>query len=72
MVQQFLEDVKPQLIYSIVPIQDPYGPSITEADLQCIVVSEETIKGGQAVNTKRAEKVNPREIHKKDLWDGKY
>ena len=56
-VVDFLEDVKPQLTYSVVPILDPFGPSITEHDLQCIVVSEETAKGGNAVNTRRAEKV---------------
>ncbi|KAM4622737.1 bifunctional coenzyme A synthase [Discoglossus pictus] len=52
---QFLVDVKPSLQYDIVPISDPYGPSITDPDLNCIVVSEETRKGGLSVNKKRQE-----------------
>ncbi|CAM2108757.1 unnamed protein product [Caretta caretta] len=52
---EFLVDVKPSLRYDIVPLVDPYGPSITDPDLECIVVSEETRKGGVAVNKKRLE-----------------
>ncbi|XP_075033482.1 bifunctional coenzyme A synthase [Mixophyes fleayi] len=51
----FLVDVKPSLLYDIVPISDPYGPSITDQELKCIVVSEETNKGGQSVNKRRQE-----------------
>ncbi|XP_063816092.1 bifunctional coenzyme A synthase [Pseudophryne corroboree] len=51
----FLVDVKPSLLYHIVPISDPYGPSITDQELKCIVVSEETHKGGLSVNRKRQE-----------------
>ncbi|XP_077315569.1 bifunctional coenzyme A synthase isoform X1 [Lithobates pipiens] len=54
-LSQFLVDVKPSLIYNIVPISDPYGPSITDPDLKCIVVSEETRKGGLSVNKRRLE-----------------
>ncbi|NP_001086140.1 Coenzyme A synthase L homeolog precursor [Xenopus laevis] len=54
-LSQFLVDVKPSLLYDIVPISDPYGPSITDPDLKCIVVSEETQKGGLSVNRKRQE-----------------
>ncbi|KAG8565957.1 hypothetical protein GDO81_013046 [Engystomops pustulosus] len=52
---QFLVDVKPSLGYDIVPISDPFGPSITDPELKCIVVSEETQKGGQSVNKRRLE-----------------
>ncbi|XP_069490531.1 bifunctional coenzyme A synthase isoform X1 [Ambystoma mexicanum] len=52
---QFLVDVKPSLTYDIVPLFDPYGPSITDPELKCIVVSEETRKGGDSVNQKRLE-----------------
>ena len=56
--REFLDDVKPSLEYRVVPITDPYGPSIVDATLQCIVVSEETLRGGNAVNKKRGEKVS--------------
>ena len=52
-----MQDTKPSLEYNIVGIKDPFGPSIVEADMGCIVVSQETLKGGHAVNTKRKEKV---------------
>ncbi|KAJ6658239.1 hypothetical protein lerEdw1_001506 [Lerista edwardsae] len=52
---EFLVDIKPSLRYDIVPLFDPFGPSITDADLKCIVVSEETLKGGMAVNRRRME-----------------
>ncbi|XP_068274766.1 bifunctional coenzyme A synthase [Nyctibius grandis] len=54
-LREFLEDVKPSLQYDIVPLVDPYGPSVTDPDLQCLVVSEETRRGGEAVNKKRLE-----------------
>jgi phosphopantetheine adenylyltransferase len=39
-----------------VRIQDAFGPTITEEDIQALVVSGETRSGGRAVNDKRAEK----------------
>lgn len=54
-LHDFLNDVKPSLKYDIVPLSDPFGPSITEPELQCIVVSEETRKGGEAVNKRRVQ-----------------
>ncbi|XP_037266799.1 bifunctional coenzyme A synthase [Falco rusticolus] len=54
-LREFLQDVKPSLRYDIVPLADPYGPSVTDPDLQCLVVSEETRRGGEAVNKKRLE-----------------
>lgn len=43
------------LKHKVVPIYDPCGPSGTDDDLQLLVVSEETIKGGPVVNSKRKE-----------------
>ncbi|XP_066442144.1 bifunctional coenzyme A synthase [Eleutherodactylus coqui] len=54
-LSQFLVDVKPSLGFDIVPISDPYGPSITDPELNCIVVSEETQRGGLSVNKRRVE-----------------
>uniref|UniRef100_H2U7F3 Bifunctional coenzyme A synthase n=1 Tax=Takifugu rubripes TaxID=31033 RepID=H2U7F3_TAKRU len=54
-LQEFLRDVKPSIQVEIVPLEDPYGISVVDPLLQCIVVSEETRKGGEAVNKKRIE-----------------
>ncbi|OXB71287.1 UNVERIFIED_CONTAM: hypothetical protein H355_005758 [Colinus virginianus] len=54
-LREFLADVKPSVLYDIVPLGDPYGPAITDPELRCIVVSEETRRGGEAVNKKRIE-----------------
>ncbi|XP_038045164.1 LOW QUALITY PROTEIN: bifunctional coenzyme A synthase-like [Patiria miniata] len=57
-VRDFIHDIKPRILQSdsIVPITDPYGPSVVDPDMRCIVVSEETKKGGDAVNRVRQEK----------------
>lgn len=55
---EFLVDVKPFLQFDIAPLYDPFGPSITDANLKCIVVSEETFKGGLSVNRRRTENVS--------------
>lgn len=54
-LHEFLKDVKPSLQVEIVPLDDPFGASVVDPDLKCIVVSEETRKGGEAVNKKRIE-----------------
>jgi len=53
---QTLYSMRPCVAYQIVPIDDPFGPSITDPNLQCIVVSKETERGGQSVNKRRVEK----------------
>ncbi|KAM4715472.1 bifunctional coenzyme A synthase isoform 1-T4 [Anableps anableps] len=54
-LREFLQDTKPSLQVEIVPLEDPFGVSIVDPLLKCIVVSEETRKGGEAVNKKRIE-----------------
>ncbi|NXC46115.1 COASY synthase, partial [Penelope pileata] len=56
-LREFLADVEPSVRYDIVPLHDPYGPAATDPALRCIVVSEETRRGGEAVNKKRLENV---------------
>ena len=56
-VRDFLEDVKPGLEYNVVAITDPYGPTLEDASIQCLVVSEETSRGGELINVKRKERV---------------
>jgi phosphopantetheine adenylyltransferase/dephospho-CoA kinase len=70
LVKDFCEDVDPSLNYKIVPITDPFGPSIVDVDLQGIVSSKETLKGAVKVNEKRLEnKLNKLAIHVIDLID---
>jgi len=57
-MQRFASDVKPSLQYNIVPITDPFGPAVTDSQLECIVVSTETVRGANSINVKRAEEVN--------------
>lgn len=60
-VREFLDDIDNSLTYEIVPIQDPFGPTATDSNLDLIVVSEETMKGGEKVNEIRRGK-NFREL----------
>lgn len=52
-VKQFITHEKPGLCVEVTPIRDPYGPSVTDADLQAIAVSLETERGAHAVNQRR-------------------
>ncbi|XP_074079958.1 bifunctional coenzyme A synthase isoform X2 [Macrotis lagotis] len=54
-LSEFLVDMKPSLVFDIVPLLDPYGPAGTDPSLECLVVSEETYRGGLAVNRRRLE-----------------
>ena len=40
----------------VVEIHDPFGPTAWDGDIQALVVSKETVSGGEAVNNKRKEK----------------
>jgi len=56
-VRQFASDIKPSLQFNIVPITDPFGPAVTDSQLECIVVSSETVSGASSINVKRTEQV---------------
>uniref|UniRef100_A0A8C7ZNG2 Bifunctional coenzyme A synthase n=1 Tax=Oryzias sinensis TaxID=183150 RepID=A0A8C7ZNG2_9TELE len=67
-LKEFLQDTKPSLQVEIVPLDDPFGVSIVDPLLKCIVVSEETKKGGEAVNQKRIENgLQPLVLHEIQL-----
>lgn len=53
-VRDFLRTIDCTLVYEIVPIQDAFGPTKSDPNLQTIVVSRETFRGGEAVNERRA------------------
>ncbi|XP_004707541.1 bifunctional coenzyme A synthase [Echinops telfairi] len=54
-LSEFLVDVKPSLTFDLVPLLDPYGPAGSDPSLEFLVVSEETYRGGMAVNRFRLE-----------------
>lgn len=55
-LREFLLDIDNTLQYDIVPIDDPFGPTQTDPNIDMIVVSAETLRGGQKVNEIRAAK----------------
>lgn len=55
-VKRYLTGVNPNLTYEIVAINDIYGPTIEDESLECIVVSEETVKGAHKINDIRKGK----------------
>ncbi|XP_077515642.1 bifunctional Phosphopantetheine adenylyltransferase - Dephospho-CoA kinase [Amblyomma americanum] len=56
---EFLQDIDSTLQYDVIPIYNPYGPTIEDSDLECLYVSEETMKGGRLVNEERARRSMP-------------
>jgi len=56
-VQDFLTDVKPTLQLDVVAINDMFGPTGWDPDIDCLVVSKETAKGGDIINSERQKKV---------------
>ncbi len=47
-VTAFLNLFKPGLEYDVVPIQDVYGPTAWDPDIQALVVSKETMSGANS------------------------
>lgn len=48
----------------MVPIQDVYGPTATDPTIEALVVSDETVAGGEAINKLRREK----ELGELEVW----
>ncbi|KAJ1971922.1 hypothetical protein H4R35_004976 [Dimargaris xerosporica] len=55
-VTQFLTKINPHLSYQVVPLEDPFGPTITIRNIDALICSEETLSGGHAVNKERAKR----------------
>lgn len=47
-VRAFMEFFKPGLVYDLVPIQDVYGPTAVDPNIQALVVSKETLSGASS------------------------
>ena len=59
----------PNLKHRVVPISDPFGPTITEKEIGLIVVSMETIKGAAKINEIRRDKNFPTlDVHQIDIY----
>ncbi|EHA20595.1 hypothetical protein ASPNIDRAFT_54557 [Aspergillus niger ATCC 1015] len=48
--------MRPDLVFKLVQITDPFGPTVTDKGISALVVSKETRAGGGAVNEERAKK----------------
>lgn len=60
----FLVDTDSTLAYQVVSIADMYGPTKTDLNLEMIVVSAETRRGGDMVNELRAANgLNQLDVH---------
>ncbi|KAG2192583.1 hypothetical protein INT47_006035 [Mucor saturninus] len=53
LVKSYLNLVKRSITYEVVPITDPFGPTVTDPTIDALVVSKETLKGGDLVNSER-------------------
>ncbi|MCI4409593.1 MAG: pantetheine-phosphate adenylyltransferase [Thermofilum sp.] len=64
----FLMHVDPSLNILVVPIDDEYGPALTEVEADCIFVSEETFSGAVKVNLARKERgLKPLKVYSVEL-----
>lgn len=69
-VRNFLEEIEPSLEYHIVPINDMFGPTKDDPTFQMIVVSSETVRGGDKINeVRRANGLKPLQVHSVDLLE---
>ena len=58
------------LLIRYVEIWDPFGPTVTDEGISALVLSQETRKGGQAVNEKRTDMGwEPLEVFEVDVLD---
>lgn len=55
-VMTFIHILKPQLKVEIIPLHDVCGPTGTVPEIECLVVSRETVEGADMVNETRKER----------------
>jgi cytidyltransferase-like protein len=55
-VAEFLALVKPGLALDLCELSDPFGPTVTDPDIEAIVVSSETVPGAHKINEVRVSK----------------
>jgi pantetheine-phosphate adenylyltransferase len=58
-VRGFLQAIKPHIIHDVVTIDDVYGPTGWDPDIQVLIVSHETISGADAIARHRESKGLP-------------
>ena len=68
--REIREELQSGLHIKYKEIFDPFGPTITDSEIDALVISAETRAGGKAVNDKRAEKEwNLLEVFEVDVLD---
>uniref|UniRef100_A0A2P2I061 Bifunctional coenzyme A synthase n=1 Tax=Hirondellea gigas TaxID=1518452 RepID=A0A2P2I061_9CRUS len=55
-LRSLLVDIDPSVEYCLEPIYEPLGPSGSDPDMEMIIVSQESLKGGNYVNSARVER----------------
>jgi phosphopantetheine adenylyltransferase len=59
-VESFIRSIKPRLQLNLAELSDPFGPAVTDPELEAIVVSSETIRGAFKINAIRVQRgMNP-------------
>lgn len=58
-VVDFLALIKPSLQVNVFQLSDPFGPTVTDPNIEALVVSSETMGGVEKINEKRKEKKFP-------------
>ena len=57
-VEALIRDIQPEVCIEVVPITDVYGPTAWDEKLDGLVVSAETVSGGDKVNEERKRRVS--------------
>lgn len=63
----YIFTVNPRIAVEVIPIDDAYGPAVSDPELDCIFVSEETLPGAFAINiVRRLRGLTPLKIYSVD------